>query len=267
MSATGAAGVPGEAWRAVSLDGKVALITGAARGQGAAEARLFAARGARVVLTDVLEDEGRAVAAEIGDAARFVAHDVSTPDGWSAAVGTATGTFGGLDVLVNNAAVFTVTPIEDETLEGFERLLRTNLSGTFLGIKAALGPMRERGGGSIVNVSSLAGMTGYPGMAGYGSSKWGVRGLTKVAAVELGRHGIRVNSVHPGVIDTPMIAGFGAPPAGVPGAYPAAPLGRVGAPEEVAELVAFLASDAASYLSGAELTVDGGGLAGRPPGT
>ncbi|HEY8526014.1 MAG TPA: glucose 1-dehydrogenase [Acidimicrobiales bacterium] len=246
----------------MSLAGKTALVTGAARGQGAAEARLLAARGARVVVTDVLEAEGKAVAAEIGDAARFVRHDVTSADDWAAAVAVATDELGGLDILVNNAGILRTTPIEEETLDGFERVLAVNLSGTFLGIKAAIEPMKAAGGGSIVNVSSLAGLRGYPRMGAYCSSKWGVRGLTKVAATELGPYGIRVNSVHPGTIDTPMIANTGVERGA--GNYRGAPLGRVGVPEDVAELVAFLASDASSYITGGEFTIDGGALNARP---
>jgi 3alpha(or 20beta)-hydroxysteroid dehydrogenase len=245
----------------MSLDGKTALITGAARGQGAAHARMLAARGARVVLTDLLEAEGKAVASEIGDAARFVRHDVTDPDGWDAAVGVAVADFGGLDVLVNNAGICEFRPLEEETLDGFERVVRINLTGTFQGIRAAIEPMKARGGGSIVNISSLAGLTGPGRLGAYSASKWGVRGLTKVAAGELGPYGIRVNSVHPGVIDTPMIAGLGVE-AGA-GKYPSVPLQRVGVPEDVAELVAFLASDASSWITGAELTIDGGSLAAQ----
>jgi 3alpha(or 20beta)-hydroxysteroid dehydrogenase len=247
------------AWRNVSLEGKTALVTGAARGQGAAHARLFAARGARVVLTDVLEAEGKATAGEIGDAARFVRHDVTEPDGWDAAVGVAIADFGGLDILVNNAAICEFRMLEEETLDGFERLVRINLSGTFLGIKAAIEPMKARGGGSIVNISSVAGLTGPARLGSYSASKWGVRGLTKVAAGELGHYGIRVNSIHPGVIDTPMIAGLGVERG--EGKYESVPLRRIGVPEDVSELVAFLASDASSFMTGAELTIDGGSMA------
>ncbi|NGN68698.1 glucose 1-dehydrogenase, partial [Streptomyces sp. A7024] len=242
----------------ISLAGKTALITGAARGQGAAEARLFAELGARVVLGDVLDEEGRKVAADIGPAAaaRYVRLDVADESRWAAAVDTAVESFGGLDILVNNAGVYASGPLEEETAESFEAVLRVNLLGPFLGIRAALEPMRRAGAGSIVNVSSVAGLMGIARTGGYGASKWGLRGLTKTAALELGEHGIRVNSVHPGVIDTPMVAGV-VPPKGA-GNHPGVALRRVGLPEDVAGLVAFLASDAASYLTGAEIAVDGG---------
>jgi len=242
------------------LNGKVAIITGAARGQGEAEARLFCAEGARVVLTDVLVEAGEAVAAELGTVARFVTHDVASEDAWRRVIDTTLDSFGRLDVLVNNAAVHWLRPIEDETLQEFQRIIAINLVGTFLGIRSAIAPMRAAGGGSIVNISSTAGLTGYPSHGAYGATKWGVRGLTRTAAVELGQHGIRVNSVHPGPIETAML-----PPdrTGNPDRFAATiPLGRAGRAEEVAELVAFLASDAASYISGGEFRVDGGSLAG-----
>ncbi|MEB3048242.1 glucose 1-dehydrogenase [Mycolicibacter sp. MYC123] len=249
--------------RSADLTGKVALITGAARGQGAAEARLFASSGAQVVLTDVLEDDGAAVAAEIGDAARFVRHDVTGPADWQRAVGVAVEEFGRLDVLVNNAAVCAVVPITEQSLDGLETMLRINLVGPFLGIQAVVEPMKAAGGGSIINVSSQAGLQGLAGYGAYGSSKWGLRGLTKVAAIELGPYAIRVNTVYPGMIDTPMIAHLGVQRG--PGGHPGSPLTRVGAPEEVAEVVAFLASDGSSYMTGADLAVDGGASAGRIP--
>ncbi|GHG29645.1 glucose 1-dehydrogenase [Streptomyces filamentosus] len=241
------------------LTGKVALVTGAARGIGAAQARLFAALGARVVLTDVLEEEGRLAARELGDSARFVRHDVTDEASWRAAAAVAADAFGRLDVLVNNAAIYTTSPIEDEDPARLDALLRVNLVGPFLGIRAVVPAMRAAGGGSIVNMSSQAGLQGIWGHGGYGAAKWGLRGLTKTAAIELGPDGIRVNSVHPGAIATGMTAHLGTT------AHPAAPLGRVGEPEEVARLVAFLASDDSSYLTGAELAVDGGASAGRMP--
>ena len=187
------------------LTGKVAIITGAARGQGAAEARLFAELGAKVVMTDVLADEGNAVAASIGDSAIFVRHDVSNADDWNTVVEVATQEFGGVDVLVNNAAICAVVPLQEQDVAGFERMLQINLIGPFLGIKAVTGPMKAAGSGSIVNVASQAAVQGLAGYSAYGSSKWGLRGLTKVAAIELGPLGIRVNTVYPGMIDTPMI--------------------------------------------------------------
>ncbi|MFF8772189.1 glucose 1-dehydrogenase [Kitasatospora sp. NPDC015120] len=244
------------------LTGKVALITGAARGQGAAEARLFVERGARVVLTDVLEDEGRQVADDLGAAARFVRHDVTSTDDWNAAVAAAVSAFGTLNVLVNNAAIYAVKPLTETTPEELERILQVNLVGAFRGIRSVVGPMSQAGG-SIVNISSLAGLEGLMGHSAYGSSKWGLRGLSRIAALELGPRGIRVNSVHPGPIATPMVPYLTTGP----GSFPTLPLQRTGTPDEVAELVAFLASDASAYISGAEVTVDGAMAAGKftPP--
>ena len=236
------------------LANKVALITGGARGQGAAEARRFVAEGAKVLFTDILDDEGKALADELGDAARYRHHDVRSPEDWAAAVEEATGTFGKLDVLVNNAGIHSVVPIEEETFERFERIIEVNLYGVWHGMRAVLPAMRAAGGGSIVNISSLAGMKGFPGHGSYGASKWAVRGLTKTAAREFGPDGIRVNSVHPGPIKTDML------PEGsrAEGTFKALPLGRAGEADEVADLVLFLASDESSFITGMEHVIDGG---------
>jgi 3alpha(or 20beta)-hydroxysteroid dehydrogenase len=236
------------------LDGKVALITGGARGQGAAEARLFVQEGAKVLVTDLLDDEGAALVAELGEAARYRHHDVSSPDDWAAAVAEAVDGFGKLDILVNNAGIHSVVPIEDETFERFQKIIAVNLYGPWHGMRAALPAMRAAGGGSIVNISSMAGMKGYPGHGSYGASKWAVRGLTKTAAREFGHDGIRVNSVHPGAIATDML------PEGsrAEGTFGALPIGRAGEADEVARLVLFLASDESSYITGTEHVIDGG---------
>jgi 3alpha(or 20beta)-hydroxysteroid dehydrogenase len=236
------------------LDGKVALITGGARGQGAAEARLFVKEGAKVLITDVLDAEGEVLAKELGEAARYRHHDVTSENDWAGAIGEAVDTFGKLDVLINNAAIHHTTPIEHETLEIFERTVRVNLVGTFLGIKAAIAPMRAAGGGAIVNISSMAGIKGYPHHGAYGASKWGVRGLTRTAAAELGKDGIRVNSVHPGPIKTAMLPE--SPEGDARFSY--LPLGRPGEAEEVANLVLFLACDESSFITGTEHIIDGG---------
>ncbi|WP_406286805.1 SDR family NAD(P)-dependent oxidoreductase [Embleya sp. NBC_00896] len=248
------------------LTGKVAIITGAARGQGEAEARLFVASGAKVVLTDLLEEEGAKVAAELGDAARFVRHDVSDPADWAKVVATAVTEFGGVDILVNNAAIYWTTGFADETPERVEKIFGVNFFGVWHGMQAVLPVMKANGGGAIVNISSQAGLEGMPGHAAYGASKWAVRGLSKTVALEAGEHGIRVNSVHPGTIDTPMIAAVGLEQGA--GKFPSVPMRRIAAPAEVAEVVAFVASDAASYMTGTELVVDGGAMAGmtRPAG-
>jgi 3alpha(or 20beta)-hydroxysteroid dehydrogenase len=247
------------------LDGKVALVSGAARGQGAAEARLFAAEGARVVLGDVLDDEGEAVAAEIGDAAIYRRLDVTSEADWYSAVETAVGRFGGPDVFVSNAGISPMPrSIVDTDPNEYRRVLDVNLLGAFLGIRAAAPHMGgDRGAGSIILISSVNGFVGAGGIAGYVTSKFGLRGLAKTAALELGRQGIRVNSVHPGPIDTPMVqpeswGGFDMRPA----LASSNPLGRIGEPEEVAELVCWLGSDASAYCTGAEFVIDGGYLAG-----
>lgn len=243
------------------LEGKVAIITGAARGQGEAEARLFVEEGARVVVTDVLP-EVEAVAASLGGAAVAVDHDVTDAAAWADVVAAAEDRFGGLDVLVNNAAIHWIRPLLEESAHDIHRIMDVNLVGPVLGTQAVVPAMERRGGGSIVNISSLAGQGGFWGHGAYGATKWALRGVSKVSAVELGPKGIRVNSVYPGMIDTAML-----PWAGEPGTDQARtahlPLGRVGQPGEVAEVVAFLASDASSYLTGAELVVDGGSNAGR----
>ena len=248
------------------LAGKVAIITGAARGQGAAEARRFAAEGASVVLTDVLDTDAKAVADQIaqdhGPVATAMAHDVASEAAWASVVLTATETYGGIDILINNAAIYWTRPLVEETTPDLERLLRVNLIGAMLGIQAVVPAMKARGGGSIVNISSFAGTRGIYGHGAYGMSKWALRGLSQTAAIELGTAGIRVNAVLPGSIDTAMLpvareefeTRFGD-----------VPLGRVGTADEIADAVLFLASDEASYLTGSELTVDGGISAGRRP--
>lgn len=251
----------------VNLEGKVALVSGAARGQGEAEARLLAERGARVVLGDVLHDQGEKVADDLGDRARYVPLDVTDPDAWAAAVRATTGAFGRLDVLVNNAGILRVGPLDTLALDDYMAVVNVNQVGCMLGMQAVIGAMTEAGGGSIVNTSSTAGLSGMAGTIAYTASKFAVRGMTKCAAIELGPRGIRVNSVHPGGIDTAMTRVEGFEDVDPDATWRTLPLGRVGQPAEVAELVAFLASDASSYCTGGEFLIDGGFLAGPPLAT
>jgi 3alpha(or 20beta)-hydroxysteroid dehydrogenase len=240
------------------LAGKVALISGGARGQGAAEARLFAAEGAKVVIGDVLDDEGCRTADELGDAVSYSHLDVTDEANWQAVVAEAEALFGPVSVLVNNAGVLSFGSLEKVELAEFERVMRINVNGVFLGMKTVAPSMERAGGGSIVNTSSTSGLTGLPFLSAYTASKWAVRGLTKTAAIDLGRKGIRVNSVHPGGIDTPMIAGT----ASDAPFYKRLPVARMGTADEVARAVLFLASDEASYTTGAELAIDGGATCG-----
>ncbi|GGQ97256.1 glucose 1-dehydrogenase [Streptomyces flaveolus] len=242
------------------LTGKTVLITGGARGLGAEAARQAVAAGANVVITDVLDEDGRATVEALGDRARFIRHDVTSEEEWAAAVAHAVAEFGGLHGLVNNAGISTGTLLENESVEHFRKVLDVNLTGVFIGMRTAIPVMKEAGGGSIVNISSAAGLMGLALTAGYGASKWGVRGLTKIGAVELGTAGIRVNSVHPGMTYTPMTAAVGIERG--EGKYPNTPMGRVGEADEIAGAVVFLLSDAASYVTGAELAVDGGWTTG-----
>ena len=254
------------------LEGKVALISGAARGMGRAEALLFAGEGARVAVCDVLDDEGAAVAAEIGGAARFWHLDVTSETDWGAAVAATTDEFGRLDVLVNSAGTAEGAPLAEMTLESYRRVTETNQTGVFLGMRAVIEPMTAAGGGSIINISSIDGLVGMNGIISYVASKWAVRGMTKAAAMELAPRGIRVNSVHPGFIRTSLGAGEvdAATIHTMLDAYTArmAPMGRTGEPEEIAKLALFLASDDSSYSTGSEFVADGGLIAGYPsPGS
>lgn len=246
------------------LDNKVAIITGGARGLGAATAKLFTSEGADVVIGDVRDDLGKQLADDLGARARYVHLDVADTDAWDAAVAVAESDFGGLDALVNNAGLFELRPIAQTTLDDYMRIVSVNQIGTFLGIKASLGALKARGGGSVVNVSSTQGLVGISGGAAYSSSKFAIRGLTKVAALELGQYGIRANSVHPGGMDTPMVSTPSVDDvvADRDAHYRGWPIPRIGQPEEIAELVLFLASDASSYCTGAEFVADGGSVIG-----
>jgi 3alpha(or 20beta)-hydroxysteroid dehydrogenase len=242
------------------LAGKVVLVTGGSRGLGAAFARHLVARGGKVMVADVLDDDGKQLVGELGESACYAHLDVTDTAGWAAAVQVALAEFGTLNGLVNNAGVSTGQLIEHEPVEHFRSVLEINLVGVFNGIQAVIAPMREAGGGSIVNISSSAGLFGLALTAGYGASKWAVRGLSKIAAVELDSDHMRVNSVHPGITFTPMTAEVGIQPG--EGNYPNAPMGRVGVPEEIAGVVGYLLSNDAGYVTGAEIAVDGGWTAG-----
>jgi|1186.fasta_scaffold170278_2 3alpha(or 20beta)-hydroxysteroid dehydrogenase len=242
------------------LDGKVALVTGAARGQGEAEARLFVAEGASVILGDVRDDAGEIVAKELGDRAAYVHHDVTREDDWAAIVEATHARFGRIDVLVNNAGVFRIVGMTNTTLEEYMRIVTINQVGTFLGMKAVTETMIGQGAGSIVNISSVAGLQGSAGTIAYTASKFAVRGMTKVAALELAPFGVRVNSVHPGFIDTDMLREeLGATAvASMAGAGAQVPNGRLAEADDVAKLVCYLASDDSAYSTGSEFVVDGG---------
>jgi 3alpha(or 20beta)-hydroxysteroid dehydrogenase len=247
------------------LDGKVAIVTGAARGQGAAEARLFAAEGAQVLVTDILDDQGKVTADEIGPSAVYVHLDVSQESDWEAAVTVAT-QLGRLSVLVNNAGILRPAALVDTTLADYMEVIGVNQVGCFLGMRAVVDAM-SGGGGSIVNVSSIDGMGSKNGLISYTASKFAIRGMTKTAAIELGRFGIRVNSVHPGGVNTAMGNPMGVSEEIMDATFSRFPIARIGRPEEIANLVLFLASDESSFCTGAEFIADGGWLAGdREPG-
>jgi 3alpha(or 20beta)-hydroxysteroid dehydrogenase len=239
------------------LADKVALITGGSRGMGAAEARLFVEHGAQVAIADVLDAEGEVLAKELGPSARYIHLDVTDEQSWAACVDDVVQSFGALDVLVNNAGIASLAPIVDTTTEEYLRVVGVNQLGVFLGIRTAIPAMTTAARASIVNISSIEGIAGSPATIAYSASKFAVRGMTKVAAIELAPLGIRVNSIHPGGVRTPMLDPIG----GVNLAArvePLIPMKRLGAPEEIALLALFLASDESSYCTGSEFVADGG---------
>jgi 3alpha(or 20beta)-hydroxysteroid dehydrogenase len=244
------------------LTGTNAIISGGARGIGAATAKRFVAEGARIVIGDVLEDLGHALAAELGENARFCKLDVREADDWAAAVNVCTSEFGLPNSLVSNAGVMVVGPIETATEADYRKAYDVNVLGAFLGTRAVIGPMRESGGGSIVVISSTAGAAGMAGMAAYAASKAGNEAFAKCAALELGGYGIRVNTIVPGGFDTPMQNGPEFANVDIEKAYSIYPLGRIGQPQELANAIVFLTSPESSYATGATFVIDGGMLAG-----
>jgi len=244
------------------LDGKIAIVTGGANGIGAATSRLFVEEGARVMIADV-DGLGAALARSLGDSAAFVRTDVSCESDWQVCVDAVVKRWSRIDILVNNAAMLVVGSILDTTKDTFERVLSVNLVGAFLGIKSVVPIMKTGGGGSVVNVSSNAGLAAGNGLSAYSSSKFGLRGLTKVAAFEFGRDGIRVNSVHPGSTDTKMTNPNAKSLEELAHSRKHLALPRVALPEEIARMILFLASDESSFSTGAEFISDGGAVAGR----
>ena len=244
------------------LNGKVAIVSGGARGQGATEAKMFAREGAKVVLGDVLDEEGEQVEAQInesGGTATYVHLDVTREDDWRSAVDTAIDRYGKLDILVNNAGILISKGLEDTTVEDWDRIMEINAKGVFLGTKQAIPAMRRAGGGSIINISSTAGLVGSPnGSPSYTATKGAVRLLTKSTAIQYAKEGIRCNSVHPGPIDTEMIRHTLTDPTRLEQRMQRLPLGRVGTPEDIAYGVLYLASDESSFVTGSELVIDGG---------
>ncbi|RVT94442.1 glucose 1-dehydrogenase [Sphingomonas crocodyli] len=246
------------------LKGRVAIVTGGARGIGGAIAKRFVDEGAQVAISDILVADGEALAKELGEAAIFIRADVKSADDWAMLVKAVVDRFGGVDILVNNAGGAPgIGNLIDETEEFHRHVVDLNLTGTWAGIKAVIPAMRARGGGSIVNISSMDGLVGVPGVASYCAAKFAVTGLTKSAALELGRFGIRVNSIHPGMIGTPLVLQSGAATLSrVEKSLAHQPIRRMGKPEEVAAAAAFFASDDSSFCTGSELLVDGGHIAG-----
>ena len=243
------------------LDGEVAIITGAARGQGEAEARMFANEGAKVVLTDILDELGQKVADDIGSSALFIKHDVSQEDEWKQVVEKTANTFGSVTILVNNAGIGLKEDrgIEQTTLDAWHQTLSVNLTGVFLGMKYVVPAMREAGHGSIINISSIAGMVGGGGLPAYHASKGGVRLLTKTAAVQYAEENIRVNSVHPGGVDTEILNPFGEKWKQRAAGFH--PMKRIAESDEIAYGVLYLASKESSFVTGTELVIDGGFIA------
>ena len=236
------------------LQGRIAIITGAAQGMGAEHARVFVAEGARVVLTDLQEPAGQALAAELGPNALFVRHDVSKAQDWDAVIAATRTAFGPANVLINNAAMYFIGPVDEADPERVRKLLDVNIYGSWLGISKLAPVMREAGGGSIINLSSLAGMRGIPWHGIYGTSKWAIRGLTKTAAYDLGPSGIRVNAILPGAIEETGMAGGPLDETQLA----AIPLRRTGRKSEVSQLAVFLASDESAYITGGDHVIDGG---------
>ena len=236
------------------IAGKIALITGGARGQGRQEAERFAAEGATVYITDVLDDVGAAAADELGDAVTFLHHDVTSEDDWAAVIAGLVEQHGRIDILVNNAGIFSMTAALDTSIEAWNQMVAINQTGVFLGIRDVGRVMCEQGSGSIINISSIAGLAGVGRAHAYAATKWAVRGMSKSAAIEFAAHGVRVNSVHPGIIDTDMLREFGG---NLERITESIPMGRTASADEVANVVLFLASEEASYCSGHEFVVDG----------
>ena len=244
------------------LTDRVALITGGARGQGEAEARLFHREGARVVIADVLEKLGKALEQELGEGALFVRLDVSSEDDWREAVAATLERFGGLNILVNNAGILKLAPMLEMSLDDYMAVVHVNQVGCFLGMKTAGRAIVDSGGGSIINTSSIGGLWGIPGGAAYSASKFAVTGMTKTAAIELGSAGVRVNSIHPGIIDTDMVRDPALQDSNADAVGAALPVGRMGKPEDIAAMALFLASDESAFCTGSSFVADGGVMAG-----